>query len=112
MEPVWQLLNAKINDDDWNAKHKAGLRSAAAGRQFTQARVMRCGWADHDRCLVCLNNLVEKESPYVEEKKRTIRDPVVATSDQLLRGLVILLIACGPVAASKPSGIKKRVRMT
>ena len=85
MEPVWQLLNAKINDDDWNAKHKAGLRSAAAGRQFTQARVMLCGWADHDRCLVCLNNLVEKDSPYVGEKKRTIRDPVVATSDQLLR---------------------------
>ena len=39
MEPVWQLLNTTANSDEWNGKHKAGLRSAAAGRQFTQARV-------------------------------------------------------------------------
>ena len=88
MELVWQLLNTKVKDDEWNGKHKAGLRSAAAGRQFTQARVMLCGWADHDRCLVCLNDLVESESPYDGSKKRTIREPVVASSDQIERAPV------------------------
>ena len=43
MEPLWQLLNAKTTSDDWSEKHNAGLRSAAAGRQFAQSRVKRCG---------------------------------------------------------------------
>ena len=73
---------------DWSEKHKAGLRSAAAGRQFTQSRVKLCGWAVHDRCLVCLNNINEKESPYEGEKRRTIRDTVEATDDQLRRAPV------------------------
>ena len=34
MEPLWQLLNTKAMDDEWNGKHKVGLRSAAAGRQI------------------------------------------------------------------------------
>ena len=66
MEPVSDLLNTKAKDDEWNEKHKVGLRSAAAGRQFAQSRVKLCGWSDHDRCSVCLNELVEKETPYVE----------------------------------------------
>ena len=88
MEPLWQLLNAKTTSEDWNERHKAGLRSAAAGRQFTQSRVKLCGWSNHDRCLVCLNELVEKESPYVGTKKRTVRDPVEATDEQLERAPV------------------------
>ena len=43
MEPMWQLLNSKTTSDDWGEKHKAVLRSAAAGRQFTQSRVKLCG---------------------------------------------------------------------
>ena len=88
MEPLWQLLKAKTTSDDWGEKHKAGLRSAAAGRQSAQSRVKLCGWANHDRCLVCLNDLVEKESPYEGSKKRTIRDPVEATDEQLGRAPV------------------------
>ena len=88
MEPLWQLLGTKVADKDWNERHNAGLRSAASGRQFTQSRVKLCGWAFHDRCLVCLNNIVEKESPYEGEKKRTVRDMVEATDDQLRRAPV------------------------
>ena len=62
MEPVWQLLNTTANNDEWNGKHKAGLRSAAAGRQFTQARAKLCGWSDHDRCLVCLSEIVDNDA--------------------------------------------------
>ena len=53
MEPEWQLLNTKAKNDGWNEKHKAGLRSAAAGRHIPQARVKMCGWAKPDRCLTC-----------------------------------------------------------
>ena len=88
MEPLWQLLNPKAKDDEWNGKHKAGLRSAAAGRQFTQARVKLCGWSYHDRCLVCLNELVESETPFVGSKERTVRDPIEATSEQIERAPV------------------------
>ena len=83
MEPVWQLLNTKAKNDSWNEKHKAGLRSAAAGRQFPQARVKMCGWANHDRCLTCLSRIVESENPYIGSKKRTARDAVTATEEQL-----------------------------
>ena len=83
------MLNTKAKDDDeWDEKHKAGLRSAASGRQFTQSRVKLCGWSDHDRYLVCLNELVEKETPYVGSKRRTVRDPVEATSEQIDRAPV------------------------
>ena len=58
MEPVWQLLNTKMKSEEWNDRHKAGLRSAAAGRQHTQFRVKLCGWSDHDRCLACLSEIV------------------------------------------------------
>ena len=64
MEPVWQLLNTKAKDDSWKEQHKAGLRSAAAGRQFPHSRVKLCGWASHDRCLACLSRIVENENPY------------------------------------------------
>ena len=88
MEPLWQLLNTKTRDDGWNEKHKSGLRSAAAGRQYTQSRVKLRGWPNHDRCLVCLNEIVERETPYTGSKKRTVRDPIGATEEQIGRAPV------------------------
>ena len=63
------------------------------------------GWAEHDRCLICLNGLVEKEAPRTAENlqvvvttpsctetavrgestKRSIRDVVRATPEQIER---------------------------
>ena len=88
MEPLWQLLNTKTKDAGWNEQHKAGLKSAAAGRQFTQARVKLCGWAKHDRCTACLNHIVEQETPHNGSRKRTVRDTVAATEAQLAKAPV------------------------
>jgi hypothetical protein len=87
IEPIWQLLNTRATDDSWTEKHKAGLRSAMAGRQFTQTRVKRCGWSGHDRCLACLSRIVDSESPQAGSK-RTARDPVNATEEQIARAPV------------------------
>ena len=62
MEPIWRILQAKATNADWTPQHQGGLRSAIAGRQFPQARMKAAGWAKHDRCLVCLNEIVEKEA--------------------------------------------------
>ena len=85
MEPLWRLLNTKRKDTWWDEGHKAGLRSAAAGRQYPQVKVKLCGWSVHDRCLICLNDIVEEDAPYAGTKKRTARDPVVATAEQIGR---------------------------
>ncbi len=37
------------------------MRSAIAGRQFPQSRCYTAGFADHDKCLVCVYALMEKE---------------------------------------------------
>ena len=115
MEPVWQLLNTKVKSEEWNDKHKVGLRSAAAGRQYTQSRVKLCGWSDHDRCLACLSEIVEKECPNTETKKRSVRDPVVATEEQLARAPVGDLahrIWSGMGVVSTKCGNKQRGRKT
>ena len=85
MEPIWQLLNTKRHNDTWNGAHKGCLRSAIAGRQFPQVRCKQCGWAVHDRCTLCLNDVVEAESPKrsTERKEKTGRDLIDATQEQI-----------------------------
>ena len=39
MEPIWQLLNSRQNDDEWNPMLRGSLRSALANRQYPQSRV-------------------------------------------------------------------------
>ena len=97
MELVWKLLRTKANTDNWTKQFQGGLRSAIAGRQYPQARVRTCGWAEHDRCLVCLSKLVDSEADFVSAnicdeseangkvKARSIRDEVKATPDQMAR---------------------------
>jgi hypothetical protein len=85
MEPIWQLLKAKSGDKDWTAVQKGCLRSVMAGRQFPQSRVKACGWSTHDRCLTCLNEIVETEFDYANQPcgacrpPKTAKDTVVAT---------------------------------
>ena len=83
MEPIWQLLRPKTNDGNWTAAHKGCLRSVMANRQFPQTRVMKCGWSSHDRCLLCLSEIVDAESGRRGMPPRTVRDAVVATPEQL-----------------------------
>lgn len=71
MEPIWQLLNSKRHDKDWNPSLRGALRSVIINRQWPQARVHAAGWSKHDRCLFCLNATVEKDlqPQELDEKK-------------------------------------------
>ena len=59
MEPIWQLLKSRQNDENWNPLLRGSLRSALANRQYPQCRVKAAGWSSHDRCLFCLNASIE-----------------------------------------------------
>ena len=83
MEPIWQLLKPKNSDKDWTAMHKGCLGSVVPNRQYTPTRVKMCGWSTHDRCLLCLNDIVEAESGEGSVRPKTVRDVVAATPEQL-----------------------------
>ena len=61
MEPLWQLINSKVNNEQWNPDFRGCLKSAFAGRQYPQTRVMAAGWSDHNRCVSCLSTIVDSE---------------------------------------------------
>ena len=80
MEPLWQLINSKVNNEQWNPDFKGCLKSAFAGRQYP-----------HTRCISCLSAIVDGETlnPGGEEnEKRTMRHPVVASPQQVLKAPV------------------------
>ena len=85
IEPLWQLLKPNTKEHNWTAAHRGCLRSVVANRQFTQSRVMQCGWALHDRCLLCLSRIVEAEGNEQGGSKRSVRDAIEATADQINR---------------------------
>ena len=86
--PLWKLLRAKTSAKTWTEQEKGSFKSALAGRQFSQYKVKACGWSTHHRCLVCLNDIVEADKPYRGETRRSVREAVVATSEQIARAPV------------------------
>ena len=62
MEPIHSLLKSRRNDTEWNPVLRGCLRSVLAKRQYPQVRVKAAGWADHDRCLFCLHDIVKAEA--------------------------------------------------
>ena len=88
MEPIWQLLNTKQKDEQWNNGHKGALRSAMAGRQFTQLRVKQCGWSTHERCLFCLWRLVKRDADADLDDEALADKLAAATEEQLARAPV------------------------
>ena len=62
MQPMYPLLNSRQNSSQWNPVLRGCLKSATAGRQYPQVRVKAAGWAEHDRCLFCLHDIVVKEA--------------------------------------------------
>ena len=91
MEPMWQLINSKVNNEQWNPDFRGCLKSAFAGRQYPQTRVMAAGWSDHNRCITCLSTIVDTEdtnTDATDKMKRSMRDPVVASPQQILKAPV------------------------
>ena len=46
------------------------LSSTLAGRQWAQVRVVAAGWASHNKCLACLQSIVEKEEMGWQRRSR------------------------------------------
>ena len=51
-----------------------------------------CGWSPNDRCLLCLNAIVESESAVKSDRAKSARDTVVATQEQIDRAPKGILI--------------------
>ena len=61
MAPVWKLLKSNQNDEEWNPACRGALKSALAGRQYPQTRVFAAGWSEHNRCILCLHDIVQAD---------------------------------------------------
>ena len=61
MDPVWKLLKSRQNDEDRNPAGRGALKSALAGRQYPQTRVFAAGWSQHNRCILCLYDIVQAD---------------------------------------------------
>ena len=113
MEPIWQLLRTKTKEVGWSAAHKGCLRSIIPNRQYPQARVKNCGWATHDRCLFCLSDLVDAESPHSgvqqqQQRQQDVQTQPVNSSQVLLDeakkiDFFLLLIVCSSSSSSSSS---------
>jgi len=62
MAPVWKELKSKQNDEEWNPACRGASKSALAGRQYPQTRVFAAGWSEHNRCILCLYDIVQADA--------------------------------------------------
>ena len=85
MAPIWKLLRSKKSDDTWNTGHRAALRSAFANRQWTQARCYTAKFVGHNRCLLCLDDVVKERLPHLTADERAKVEP---TGDDIARAPV------------------------
>ena len=82
MEPLWKLLHSKRQDDGWNDGHNARFRSAFANRQWTQSRCHSAKLVAHNKCLLCLDDLMMKHHPGLSSDERAARVPSQAIVDE------------------------------
>jgi len=61
MTGIWSLLRSREQSSRWNYQFRGALKSALAGRQYTQSRCFAAGFATHKACLVCLHHLMGKK---------------------------------------------------
>ena len=66
IQPIFSLLKSRQNDLEWNP----ALRGGQAGRQWPQSRVYTAGWSEHNKCLACLQALVEERETSCQRQAR------------------------------------------
>ena len=93
IEPIFQLLSSNKNSPEWGGQQKGALKSLVSGRQFPQTRVFQCGWAEHNKCIFCIHDIVEDDcrcagTSREEARKRGIRDQATAMAEQISRAPV------------------------
>ena len=122
IEAIRTLMRSKLNNAEWGTKLKGALMSAYAGRQFTQTRVMAAGWATHNRCLSCLQHIVEAEETVAEKvqdlsgrsppRKLAYSRSTPRSSRSRGHRSVALSTACGRARCLSRVGLSMRVRKT
>ena len=75
MAPVWKVLRSKRNDETWNTSLRAALRSAFANRQWTQTRCYTAHFVKHNRCLLCLDDIIKRRLPRLTDEDRAKVEP-------------------------------------
>ena len=75
MAPVWKVLRSKRNDETWNTSLRAALRSAFANRQWTQTRCYAAHFVKHNRCLLCLDDIIKRRLPHLTDEDRAKVEP-------------------------------------
>lgn len=60
MQPIWKLLTSRQNDEQWNPRLRGYLRSVISDRQWAQVQLKAAGFAEHDRCIFCLQARIEQ----------------------------------------------------
>ena len=59
MQPIYELLRSTRNDKEWNPNLRGYLKSANAGRQWPQTRLMSANLSSHSACAFCLYDKIE-----------------------------------------------------
>ena len=97
LKPLWRLLDPKGKwPAGWSANQAGGLTSAVANRQWCQDRGWVAGWANHDRCMLCVHaNMArrlandarcepcEPDTPMVPARPRQCKELEEQLSEQL-----------------------------
>ena len=101
MEPIWQPLRTKPEEDGWDATHKGCLKSILANRQFPQTRVKNCGWSQHDRCLLCLSGIADNDGQESSDSQQQQQQQ----QQQQPSGILTEVIGCCSSSRSPPSAV-------
>jgi hypothetical protein len=68
------MLKINSRDNNWCADYRLMLASAISGRQWTQARCHAAGFAEHNKCLLCVHYISVETGCSIEEA--TLQAPI------------------------------------
>ena len=79
--PIWKLLRSKLQSETWNSGHRSALRSAIANRQWTQSRCCSAGFVKHNKCLLCIDDILKQHHPNLTDDERMLIEPTAEVID-------------------------------
>ena len=108
LRPLWAALRHK-NASTWTSAHQASLKAAFADRQWPQDRGWAAGWAQHDRCILCVESAAtarvirqrseaSQQTPTVHDRAACPPEPGTGSSGSASHPAA----AVAPAAAASP----------
>lgn len=109
MGPVWKPLKSLQNDEEWNLACRGALRSTIAGIQYPQTRVFAAGWSEHNRCVLCLHDIVQADAAKNGTTPRSVAENSSSTDGNVLNceGIERLVVAPAMTDGFKPEQKEK-----